>query len=198
MPNITIHGEFVDLLPLEVGHAALTLAWRGSERAANLNRGATSVAQQEQWIASRPADEYNFVICLKDGRPVGMVSLLNINMTHRHGEPARFLIGDEEAVRGVPAAVEAMKLIYELAFDTLGLRRISGTVVSENKLMAKWQRYLGMTEEGRMRKHFFINGKIQDAILFGMLDDEYRARALPRMKAFVAAGRNRAVAATVG
>ena len=194
MPAMTIQGEFVDLRPLVPDDAMLTLRWRQAERAANLNSGARSVEQQAAWIGGRPESEYNFVICLKDGRDVGMVSLVGINAVSRHAEPGRFLIGEAEAVRGIPAAVEAMKLLYELAFDQLGLQRVFGTVVSDNPLMLKWQKFLGMKEEGCMRRHYFINGHFQDAILVGMLEEEYRSAALPRMNGLIAAGRPRTAA----
>lgn len=197
MPALTLHGEFVDLIPLQVAHAEITFLWRQSERAANLNRGASDVQQQAAWIASRPASEYNFIISLKCGRPVGMVSLSGIDAVHRHAEPGRFLIGDEESVRGIPVAVEAMKLIYELVFDRLRLQRIFGTIASDNTLMMKWQKFLGMKEEGRLRKHYFINGHFQDAVLFGMLEEEYRSQALPRMNALIAAGRARGAVKTI-
>lgn len=189
MGDSTLTGEFVTLRPLAVDDAALTLAWRRSARAANLNAAPQSVEQQAKWIASRPDSEYNFVIELKDGHPVGTISLVGIDVTHRHAEPGRFLIGDEKAVRGVPAAVEAMKLVYELAFDKLALQRVHGTIASDNTLMIKWQRFMGMTEEGRLRNHYFINGKFQDAVLFGMLVEEYRANARPKMEAFIEAAR---------
>jgi RimJ/RimL family protein N-acetyltransferase len=190
MANITLEGEFVTLRPLAVDDAALTFAWRqGGRAAANLNTPPQSVEQQAKWIASRPASEYNSIIELKDGRPVGMVSLTGIDTTHRHAEPGRFLIGDEEAVRGVPAAVEAMKLIYELAFGKLGLQRVHGAIASDNTLMIKWQKFMGMTEEGRLRNHFFINGKFQDAVLFGMLAEEYWAKTQRKMEVFIKAAR---------
>jgi RimJ/RimL family protein N-acetyltransferase len=193
MPALTLHGEFVDLVPLTPEHAALSFGWRQSERAANLNRGAATVAQQAAWIAARPAAEYNFIIQLKDGRPVGMVSVTGIDSHNSHCEPGRFLIGDEAAVRGIPAAVEAMKMVYQLVFDQLKLQRVFGTIASDNTLMMKWQRFLGMKEEGRQRRHYFINGHFQDAVLFGMLDEEYRAQALPRMNSLIAAGRPRGI-----
>ncbi|MEO6280704.1 GNAT family N-acetyltransferase [Roseateles sp.] len=192
MPALTLAGEFVDLVPLTPAHAELTFGWRQSQRAANLNRGAASVEQQAAWIAKRPEAEFNFVIRLKDGREVGMVSVTGVDTEHGHCEPGRFLIGDEAAVRGVPAAVEAMKLVYELVFDRLGLQRIFGTVASDNTLMIKWQKFLGMKEEGRMRRHYFINGHFQDAVWLGMLADEYRNVALPRMNSLIAAGRRAA------
>jgi len=185
-------GEFVDLRPLTQDDAALTFRWRQSERAANLNSGAQTVAQQATWLANRPDSEYNFSITLKTGVPVGMVSVTGIDAVHSHAETGRFLIGESDAVRGIPAAVEAMKLVYELIFDELRLQRVYGTIASDNLLMMKWQKFLGMKEEGRMRKHYFINGHFQDAIVFGMLADEFRQTALPRMNALIAAGRAKA------
>jgi RimJ/RimL family protein N-acetyltransferase len=189
MPETTLNGEFVDLIPLKPEHASLTFAWRKSERATNLNRSAQSIELQAAWIASRPYSEYNFIITLKDGLPVGMVSVIGIDPLHRHCEPGRFLIGNEAAVRGVPVAVEAMKLIYHLVFNELKLNRVFGYVTSDNVLMIKWQKFMGMKEEGRWRRHFFINGHFQDAVLFGMLVEEYLDQALPKMNSLIAAGR---------
>lgn len=187
-----LEGEFVFLRSLTPDDAALTFGWRQGERAQYLNRGAQTVEQQAAWLASRPAAEYNFAIVLRGGPPVGMVSVTGVDFVHRHAESGRFLIGDEMAVRGIPAAVEAMKLVYGLVFDELKLLRVYGSVASENVLMIKWQKFLGMTEEGRLRKHLFIDGRYQDAVMFGMLEPEYRSVALPRMSALIAAGRVRA------
>lgn len=108
---------------------------------------------------------------------------------NKHAETGRFLIGDEEAAKGVPAAVEAMKLLYQLAFDQMDLERIFGTIASGNPLMIKWQKYLGMKEEGRMRSHYFIDGKWQDAVVLGLLAHEARTHSIPRMNALIASAR---------
>ena len=182
-------GTFVRLRGLRVEDAEMTLRWRQAERAMLLNRGALTVAEQAAWIAARPPSEHNFIIeLLSTRRPVGMISLIGIDLVHRRAEPSRFLIGEPEAVRGIPAAVEAMKLLYELAFDRLALIRVCGTVAAENALMVKWQTFLGMKEEGRLRSHYFLDGRFQDAIYLSLLVDEYRAVTLPRMRALIAAG----------
>ena len=180
-------GKYVALRPLRVDDAELTLGWRQSDRAILLNRGAASVADQAAWIASRPKTELNFVIQLRSGQPVGMLSLVNIDEVNRRAEPARFLIGDPDSVKGLPVAVEAMKLLYELVFDQLGFHRVYGTVVADNRLMVTWQKFLGMKEEGRLRQHYFVAGRFHDAICLGMMDDEYRTVALPRMNALIGA-----------
>jgi diamine N-acetyltransferase len=191
----TLEGRHVRLRRLRVEDAALTLRWRSSERAALLNRGAETVEAQAAWIASRGGRELNFVIELRDARPVGMLSLVDVDLVHGRAEPARFLIGEPAAVEGVPAAVEAMLLLYELAFERLGLRRLYGTVASGNPLMLKWQKYLGMREEGRLRAHLLLDGRIQDAVCLGLLAEEWRAVARPRMRALVLAGTGGAPAA---
>ncbi len=189
-PTVTIlKGVYVVLRPLRVEDAGLTLRWRLDERAALLNRGAQTVEDQATWIASRPHTEFNFVIELATGLPVGMLSLTDIDQGNRRAEPGRFLIGEPDAVRGFPVAVESMKLLYEFAFDGLKLHRVYGTVVAENRLMLKWQKYLGMKEEGLLRQHYFIDGEYRDAICLAMLEHEFRSVALPRMTALIGASK---------
>ena len=182
---MVLRGQHVTLRPLRVDDAELTLAWRQGDRTTFLNRGAETVFEQRAWIESRPDNELNFVIELRSGLPVGMISLIDIDMVHLRAEPARFLIGEPEAVRGVPVAVESMKLLYQLAFDNLKLQRIHGMVASDNVLMIKWQKFLGMQEEGRLRRHYLLGGAFQDAIYLGLLEDEYRTTTLPRMNALI-------------
>ena len=185
----SLAGQFVNLRPLTVADAELTFSWRQGARAVLLNQGAQTIEQQARWIANRPASEYNFIIETKLQLQIGMLSLTAIDPVNRVGEPGRFLIGDEDAAKGLPAAAEAMKLLYQLAFDNLKLRRVWGLVASDNRRMIKWQAYLGMVQEGRLRQHLLIDGRLQDAVVFGLLDSEYRSVTLPRLESLIAAAR---------
>lgn len=178
-------GRFIDLRLLTREDAACTFRWRASHRAQFLNRGAQSVEQQAQWIAARPDTELNFLIQRKDGIAVGMLSLTAIDQVNSRAEPGRFLIGEPDLVRGIPAAPEAMLLLYELAFDRLRLQRVYGVVAAPNVLMIKWQKYVGMKEEGRLRRHYCIDGMFHDAVCFGLLVEEYRAAVEPRLRCLV-------------
>ena len=120
-------------------------------------------------------------------------SLVDIDQVHRRAEPARFLIGDPDAVRGIPVAIDALALLYELAFDRLGLHRVYGLVVVDNKQMMKWHSFLGMKEEGRLREHHFLGGHFRDAICYGMMESEYRTVAVPRMNALIGSAGSPAV-----
>ena len=167
-----VTGKFIRLRLLHPSDALMTLNWRLSDRALLLNKGSENVEQQEEWIRTRPSNELNFVIELLSEKPVGMISLININNTNKNAEAARFLIGEEAVSRGTPVAIESMMLLYKIAFENLGLERIYGTVVEDNILMLKWQKFFGMRQEGVMRKHYFINNKFQDAIMVGILKED--------------------------
>lgn len=182
-------GQHVDLRPLTVKDAEPTFRWRSSTRAGMLNQGAGSVEEQARWIERRPASERNYVIALKTGEAVGMLSLVDIDHHNSRAETGRFLIGEEERVKGVPAAVEAMGLLYDLAFNRLGLSRLYGTVAASNTLMIKWQKFLGMKEEGRLRQHYNIGGVVQDAVCLGILKPEYEAEFLPKARVLMTAAK---------
>ena len=180
-----VKGLYVTLRLLGPKDASMTLKWRSSNRARFLNRGAISVEDQKKWIESRPSSEFNYIIEIDGGVPVGTISLIGIDPVNKHAEPSRFLIGEPESVKGLPIAVESISLIYKLAFDDLGLRRVYGTIAETNTLMIKWQKYLGLKEEGRLRDHYFINGEWQDAVCLGMLEDEYRSVCVQRVQALL-------------
>jgi RimJ/RimL family protein N-acetyltransferase len=184
--DTVLTGRHVRLRPLHVDDAAITMTWRSGARASLLNRGAASVAEQARWIASRPDGEFNMIIELLDGTPVGMISLIDVDFHHRRAEPGRLLVGEPELATGVPVAIEALGLIYELAFERLGLERIHGIVAEDNRPVVKLQTYLGLSVEGRLRKHLNINGRLQDAICMGLLADEYRATTRSRISTLVA------------
>ena len=180
----TLTGRYVTLRPLTVADAEITQRWRTSGRAFLLNKGAQTVGEQHEWIARRPDNEYNFVMVV-DGQPVGMISLIDIDMVHRRAEPAHFLIGEPDLVKGKPVAFEATRLMYEYSFDTLGLHRLWGILSAENDKMLRWNLLMGMQEEGRLRDYYFLNGHWQDGVFLGLSEDDYRTVMLPRLRGFI-------------
>ncbi len=175
-------GEHVQLRTMTALDAPMTLRWRQSPRAILLNRGARSVEGQAEWIVLHRED-FNFIIELFDGTPVGMLCLSDINQEHKHASSSHFLIGEEEKCKGIPVAAEAMLLLYRFAFDDLGLHRVWGHVASDNIGMIRWQKYLGMVEEGRMTEHLFINGHWQDAVILGLTAQRFETVARPKLEA---------------
>lgn len=69
---------------------------------------------------------------------------------------------------------EAVNEIIAYGFDKLALHRIEALVGSDNtpslKILAKHT----FVREGLLRKHYFINGKYVDSIIFSKLREEYQ------------------------
>jgi diamine N-acetyltransferase len=186
LAEIFLSGEFINLRALHTNDTEVTFKWRKSQRAKFLNSGATTIEQQRQWIAARPSSEFNFIIELKrDGAAVGMISLTNIDKENLHAEPGRFMIGEEDLVRGIPAAVEAVKIIYEFAFYELGLVRLYGIIAANNLLMIKWHKYMGMKVEGQLRNHLKQGDIFRDGILIGLLVEDFQKITLPRANSLI-------------
>lgn len=183
-------GEFVNLRPLVGEDAELTHRWRLADPSTALGRNAASVEEQRNWIETRPDDEYNYVMESKSHQPLGTLALTHVDFHNGRAESARFILGEKQAARGLPVAVEGMKLLYELAFERLGLRRVYGTVAANNPRMVKWQKFLGMQSEGVLRGHYWLDGKPLDAVCLGILAEEYRQVARPRMEILIAAARS--------
>jgi RimJ/RimL family protein N-acetyltransferase len=103
-----------------------------------------------------------------------------------NAQTARFLIGDIENSNGFPIAAEAMLLLYDYAFGELDLSRVYGFINSENKLMIKWQKYMGMQHEGTWRKHLIASdGLRNDAELFGLLKVEFETVTKRKLEALI-------------
>lgn len=78
--------------------------------------------------------------------------------------------------RGEGIADEVGVLGAHVAFNVLGLRRVTGGCAESNKGSMKLMERLGFQREGRLREATFVRGEWQDNIIFGLLAEEWRAR----------------------
>jgi RimJ/RimL family protein N-acetyltransferase len=148
-------GKYVRLRPLMLNDAEITWAWRMSERAMLLHTGAGTVEEQWEWIANRPPNEYNWIIELLDGTPVGMYALTDIDPPT--ATAARFIIGERTNANGGWVAAEATRLLYWLAFDSMGLSRLNGTVNKANVGMIHWNSYIGWERDNEETDEIVIH-----------------------------------------
>ncbi len=63
--------------------------------------------------------------------------------------------------------------IIKHGFLKLNLHRVFCGTAATNIGMQKLAAKLGMTEEGRRRKHLYLNGAWEDQVDFGLLRDEF-------------------------
>ena len=72
---------------------------------------------------------------------------------------------------------EAVGSLVALGFDELALHRISATTDPQNIASARVLEKCGFRLEGCLRDHDRVKGRWRSSLVFGLLEDEWRARA---------------------
>jgi len=115
-----------------------------------------------------------FAIALREsGEFCGGIGL-RIMSEHRRAELGYWL--------GVPYwgkgyATEASQEILRFGFETLKLRRIYASYVTENPTSGRVLEKIGMRYEGILRSHICKWDVFHDLVFYGILHDEFRARS---------------------
>ena len=117
---------------------------------------------------SRSGESMRWAVLQGDGAGdfVGCVSLHGVHPRHRYGELG-FAI--QRARWGEGLGTEAVGLVAQAAFDTLGLNRLEAFVDPRNGSSAALLQGLGFTCEGRLRGRFWDGTSFQDDILYSRL-----------------------------
>lgn len=127
-------------------------------------RSALDEAGQVLWLAA--------VLTASD-QVVGDVMLFWHDAVHRSGEIGYVLHPDHQ---GHGYATEACRALLGLAFDGLGLHRVTGRIDARNHASAAVLRRLGMRQEAHLRENEWFKGEWSDEIDFAILDREWRAQ----------------------
>jgi len=176
-----LKGSLATLRPITENDAEITLAWRQSDRAKLLQRGAQTIDEQRAWIVAKlKTHELNFIIEYKD-KPVGMIALHDISQIHKSVQMGRLLIGETKWVGSVPVAFEADLLLCDYAFDVLKMHKIYGDVMVDNHGMIKTRLYLGYKQDGILRDHYIYDGVYKNTVALSILEEEYRTICRPKL-----------------
>lgn len=118
------------------------------------------------WGIYSPGDERELM---------GTVTLNYINPHHGTGEIG-LMIGRKE-YWGKGVSNEAMSLVLDFAYETLGLRRVTGGSYASNLGMNFTFKRLGFVCEGKLRRAFRRDeNQFEDGFRWGLLAEEWRAR----------------------
>jgi RimJ/RimL family protein N-acetyltransferase len=120
---------------------------------------------------SSPTDAF-FAILVQEGEHfVGTQRLAHIDWRVGSAEVG-VMIGDR-SVWNQGLAKDAVTVACRYAFDDLGLRRLTAGTPDTNVTMRSCFERLGFKEEGRLRRHVSLGGKMVDRILFGLFPEEF-------------------------
>lgn len=128
----------------------------------------------EEYVKNISSSKEMLVLAIIDKqneKHIGNVSLQNINLLNRSAEFA-ILLGDKD-YWGKGISKEASLLIMRHGFKALNLHRIYCGTAEGNIAMQKLAAYLGMAEEGRRKEAQFKNGKYNDIVEYGVLNNDF-------------------------
>ena len=118
-------------------------------------------------------DKFIFgIYTLNKKQHIGNIALYTNNHNIAH---FGYLIGEKD-YWGTRAAVEAVTLLLDFAFNKLNIRKVWGGVYLNNISSIFNCKKLGFVQEGRLRKHYTDHGNPTDSLIFGILREEWLSR----------------------
>ena len=117
---------------------------------------------------------YNFVIAdAADGRYIGQLDMFRVDWRLRQGEIG-MVIGSE-ADRGRGLGTEALRLLIQFAFQTLGLERIELEVHMGNAAALRCYQKAGFVLEGVKRHAYYSDGAFADLGMMSIRREDWLA-----------------------
>jgi RimJ/RimL family protein N-acetyltransferase len=115
-----------------------------------------------------------FVIADREsGDYLGQIDLTSVNWKLRLADMA--IVLGREAERGKGLGGEAIALLLEYAFTTLGLNRVELEVAADNLRAVRCYERAGFRPEGVKREAFMVDGEYVDLAVMGVLRADWRA-----------------------
>jgi RimJ/RimL family protein N-acetyltransferase len=156
-------------------------AWRRDEevyRLTGANKYFVSSERDRKWVEEKIFNnqrEIYLAICLTGtDQMIGYISLSDIDHRNRRAEWSGIVIGEKD-YRGHGYASQAIYLLLDYAFSELGLERVSGSWLDDNKVSLFVGKMLGFQQEGILRRYVFKTGRHHDMIIMSILREEFEA-----------------------
>jgi [ribosomal protein S5]-alanine N-acetyltransferase len=121
-----------------------------------------------QFFESRTLFQWG-VALKEDDRVIGTCTLSSLSESNRRAEIG-YALG--RAWWGKGYMTEALPALLRFAFGPLSLHRIEADVDPRNLPSLRSVESLGFRREGYLRERYFVNGELQDSVLYGLLRSE--------------------------
>ena len=120
-------------------------------------------------IRSMRAFEFGMFL-RSNGRYLGNIGLININLPHRHADISYYIDRD---FRNMGFTTEAANQMLRLAFEFFAFEKVTGICMSINKASKRVMEKLGMKYEGTLRNELLKNGVYYDLDRLSILKEEF-------------------------
>ena len=183
MPDLPLRTERLELRPFEVNDLDAYLAYRSREDVARyllqppLDRAGGAAALQKAMAAKTLTHEGDHLdlamVRLDTGELIGDVLLMYRSIEHRMAELGFSLHPDHH---GQGFAREASERLLQVAFEDLGLHRVTGRCDARNDASSGLLRRLGLRQEAHFVRNELVKGEWVDELVFALLEDEWEGR----------------------
>jgi RimJ/RimL family protein N-acetyltransferase len=162
-----LQGEKIYLRPVEESDLEDLVTWLNDQSVSSglLRNWPMSQYRAKLWYENRKdtLKVLTYAICLRSGsKSIGFIEITDIHWVHQVGELWIF-IGDK-AQWGQGLATEALLLMSDYAFKTLGLRKLHIKVRDDNEAAVKLYQKCGFVQEGRFIKEYLAEGRYIDLL----------------------------------
>lgn len=127
---------------------------------------------QRKWIEDylqRNEDYYFIVESLEDKKPQGTIGLWGVERPSCIAEWGRWILLPESI-----AAVESVMLLYEFAFDVLGLSEVFCRTVAQNSKVTSFHESVGVRRKAYLPNCFQLHAQSFDAVEHRLNHVEWR------------------------
>ena len=161
--SIIQEGHAFRLRPICDDDAELVVQLRSNpELNRYLHASSDRVEDQLAWFESyytRTGDYYFVVEQCQTRQSEGVISIYDVDATRRTGEWGRWILRP-----GSLAAVESAWLIYRVAFEQLGLKKVYCRTIADNQKVVSFHDSCGISQRRRLRNFAEIRGQKMDVI----------------------------------
>ncbi|MCI9077647.1 MAG: GNAT family N-acetyltransferase [Lachnospiraceae bacterium] len=173
-------GEKVFLREITEKDTDDVLKWRNSETVVKnfIYRKKVTRAEHMEWLNNKVSAGrvHQFIVCINTtGNAAGSVYLHNFDSTSKSAESGIFL---SEKFLGGGIGTEAYRLLLLYSFETLELHKVKARVLAYNSASTRLHEKTGYTQEAYLREEVFIDGRYEDLILFGVLEQEWKQKRI--------------------
>lgn len=146
-----ITKEHIRLRLLEESDLPMTLKWRNQDHIRKwfIHSDLISPEKHREWFDAYLLRDNDYLFIIEEtenlNKPVGQISLYNIDGDRKWAEYGRLMIGEADA-RGRGLAKEASRLLLQYAFKVLGMERVELEVFRDNEPAIAIYRSCGFRE----------------------------------------------------
>jgi len=134
---------------------------------------------QEAWYQNKVLNDNSTIMFsikrVSDNELIGCCGLCYINWIHRHADLSLYIGWNNEYIDDTGYAKESCILLFNYAFNELGLNKIWTEIYEFDEKKKKLYDELNMQLDGVLRENYYYDGKWWDSYILSILYRDFKA-----------------------